>query len=108
LDDNHREEQQKILEADRWASVHKRHPVDKRFGHNLHHRVFPQCLELVRLRTARLFGVDWQVNLPRLYEAMEQTKFWIDNKTFLPNEIAVRFHDTLAVPANCNPSCRNC
>jgi Fic-DOC domain mobile mystery protein B len=40
-------------------------------------------------------GVDRQLILPRLYEAMEQIRFWIDNKTFPPDEIAVRFHHTL-------------
>jgi hypothetical protein len=40
----------------------------------------------------RNFGVDWQLILPRLYEAMEQTRFLIDNKTFPLDEIAVRFH----------------
>lgn len=32
---------------------------------------------------------------PRLYEALEQTRYWIENKTFPPDEIAVKFHHSL-------------
>ena len=31
----------------------------------------------------------------RLYEAFEQTRYWIDNKTFPADEIAVRLHHAL-------------
>jgi Fic-DOC domain mobile mystery protein B len=34
---------------------------------------------------------------PRLHEALEQTRYWIDNKTFPPDEIAVRFHHALVL-----------
>jgi Fic-DOC domain mobile mystery protein B len=30
-----------------------------------------------------------------LYEALDNTRFWIENKTFPPDEIAVRFHHAL-------------
>ena len=90
-------EQQTILEADAWASTRKRDPVGEAFGRNLHRRMFRNVWGWAgTYRTSnKNLGVDRQLILPRLYEAMEQTQFWIDNKTFPPDEIAVRFHHTL-------------
>jgi Fic-DOC domain mobile mystery protein B len=90
-------EQQNILEADTWALLRKRDPVGEPFGHNLHRRMFCDVWTWAgTYRTSnKNLGIDRQLILPRLYEALEQTRFWIDNKTFPPDEIAVRFHHTL-------------
>lgn len=90
-------EQQNILEADTWASLRKRDPVGEPFGRNLHRRMFCDVWAWAgTYRTSnKNLGVDRQLILPRLYEAMEQIRFWINNKTFQPDEIAVRFHHTL-------------
>ena len=40
-------------------------------------------------------GVDRSQILPRLYEAFEQTRYWIEHETFPPDEIALRFHHAL-------------
>ena len=90
-------EQQNILEADTWTSLRKRDPLGEPFGRNLHRRMFRDVWAWAgTYRTSnKNLGVDWQLILPRLYEAMEQTRFWTDNKTFPPDEIAVRFHHTL-------------
>jgi Fic-DOC domain mobile mystery protein B len=90
-------EQENILEADAWALLRKRDPVSEPFGRNLHRRMFRNVWNWAGTyrKSNTNFGVDWQLILPRLYEAMEQTKFWIENKTFPPDEIAVRFHHTL-------------
>jgi Fic-DOC domain mobile mystery protein B len=90
-------EQQNILEADTWASLRKRNPVGEPFGRNLHRRMFRNVWSWAGAyrKSNKNLGVDWQLILPRFYEAVEQTKFWIDNKTFPPDEIAVRFHHML-------------
>lgn len=90
-------EQQNILEADTWASLRKRDPVGEQFGRNLHKRMFRNVWNWAgAYRTSnKNLGVDRQLILPRLYEAMEQTQYWINNKTFPPDEIAVRFHHKL-------------
>ncbi|MGB7034918.1 MAG: mobile mystery protein B [Xanthobacteraceae bacterium] len=90
-------EQQNILEAVTWASLRRRSPVDEPFGRNLHRRMFRDVWSWAgTYRTSnKNLGIDRQLILPRLYEAMEQTKFGIDDKTFEPNEMAVRFHHTL-------------
>jgi len=90
-------EQQNILEADTWASLRKRDPVGEPFGRNLHRRMFRDVWSWAGTyrTTNKNLGIDPQLILPRLYEAMEQTKFWINHKTFEPHEIAARFHHTL-------------
>ena len=77
-------EQQNILEADTWASLRKRDPVGEQFGRNLHKRMFRNVWNWAgAYRTSnKNLGVDRQLILPRLYEAMEQTQYWINNKTF--------------------------
>jgi Fic-DOC domain mobile mystery protein B len=90
-------EQENILEADTWASLRKRDPVGEPFGHNLHRRMFRSVWTWAGTyrKSNKNVGVDWQLILPRLYEVIEQTKFWIENKTFSSDETAVRFHHML-------------
>jgi Fic-DOC domain mobile mystery protein B len=92
-------EQQNILEADIWAFQRRREPVDEPFGRNLHRRMFRNVWRWAgTYRTSgKNLGVDAQLILPRLYEALEQVSYWIENKTFPPDEIAVRFHHALVV-----------
>src|SRR5258708_39318779 len=40
-------------------------------------------------------GVDRTFIQPRLYDVLDNTRFWIDNKTFPSDEIAARFHHAL-------------
>lgn len=40
-------------------------------------------------------GVDRTLIHVRLYEALENTRFWIENKTYSEDEIAIRFHHAL-------------
>jgi Fic-DOC domain mobile mystery protein B len=90
-------EQQNILEADTWALSRKRDAVGEPFGRNLHRRMFRNVWTWAgTYRTSdKNLGVEWQLILPRLYEAMEQTHYWTENKIFPPDEIVVRFHHTL-------------
>jgi Fic-DOC domain mobile mystery protein B len=90
-------EQQNILEADAWASSRRWDPVSEPFGRNLHRRMFSDVWRWAGIyRTSdKSIGVEWQLIQPRLYEALEQTRFWMGNKTFPPDEIAVRFHHAL-------------
>jgi Fic-DOC domain mobile mystery protein B len=45
--------------------------------------------------TATNLGVDRALIQPRLYEVLDNARFWVDDKTFPPDEIAVRFHHAL-------------
>ena len=92
-------EQQNILEADAWASSRRRDPVSEPFGRGLHRRMFRDVWRWAgTYRTSdKSLGVQWQLIQPSLYEALEQTRYWIDNKTFQPDEIAARFHHALVL-----------
>jgi len=90
-------EQQNILEAAIWA-LRRRDPVGEPFGRNLHRRMFRDVWSWAGIyRTSdKNLGVKWPLIQPRIHEASEQTRYWIDNKTFPADEIAVRFHHALA------------
>ena len=90
-------EQQNILEADAWASLRRRDPVKEPFGRSLHRRMFRDVWRWAgTYRTSdKNLGVERQLVQPRLYEALEQTRYWIENKTIPPDEIAVTFHHAL-------------
>jgi Fic-DOC domain mobile mystery protein B len=92
-------EQQNILEADAWASSRRWNPVSEPFGRNLHRRMFRDVWRWAGIyRTSeKSIGVEWPLIQPRLYEALEQTRFWMEHKTFPPDEIAVRFHHALVL-----------
>jgi Fic-DOC domain mobile mystery protein B len=90
-------EQQNILQANTWAFLRRRNPVGEPFGRNLHLRMFRDVWKWAGTyrRSNKNLGIEWPLIQPRLLEALEQTQFWIDNNTFPPDEIAVRFHHTL-------------
>jgi Fic-DOC domain mobile mystery protein B len=71
--------------------------VGEPFGRNLHRRMSRDVWNWAgTYRTSdKNLGVERQLILPRLYEAMEQTRYWTENKTFSQDEIAVRFHHAL-------------
>jgi Fic-DOC domain mobile mystery protein B len=90
-------EQQNILEADAWASLRRRDPVKEPFGRNHHRRMLRDVWRWAgTYRTSdKNIGIKWPLIQPRLYEALEQTGYWIENKTFSPDEIAARFQHAL-------------
>jgi|SRR6266850_7034023 Fic-DOC domain mobile mystery protein B len=90
-------EQQNILEAATWASLRRRDPVGEPFARSLHRRMFRDVWSWAgTYRTSdKNLGVKWPLIQPRIREALEQTRYWIDHKTFLGDEIAVRFHHAL-------------
>jgi len=90
-------EQQNILEAATWVSLRRHDPVGEPFGRNLHRRMFRDVWSWAgTYRTSdKNLGVKWPLIQPRIREALEQTRYWIDHKTFLGDEIAVRFHHAL-------------
>jgi Fic-DOC domain mobile mystery protein B len=90
-------EQQNILDATVWAFERKRNPVDEGFGQRLHRRMFGDVWRWAgQYRTTnKNIGVDRAAIRQRLLEAFDNIRYWIDNKTFPPDEIAVRFHHAL-------------
>jgi Fic-DOC domain mobile mystery protein B len=90
-------EQQNILEADAWAFARKRNPMAEAFVRGLHRRMFGRVWRWAgTYRTSnKNIGVErWQVQ-PRLAEALDNARYSVANKTYSPDEIAVRFHHAL-------------
>jgi Fic-DOC domain mobile mystery protein B len=90
-------EQANILTASVWALQRRRDPVREAFGRKLHRRMFRNVWRWAGTyrTTDTNLGVDRTFVRPRLYEILQNTRFWIDNKTFPPDEIATRFHHAL-------------
>jgi Fic-DOC domain mobile mystery protein B len=91
-------EQQNILDADGWAFLRKRNPVIEPFGRSLHRRMFRDVWRWAgtyRTSEKNIGNVQWQLVQPRLYDVLDQTRYWIENDTFSADEIAVRFHYAL-------------
>lgn len=90
-------EQQNILAADVWALGRRHNPASETFAKKLHRRMFRKVWRWAgKYRTS-----DKNIGVPRaeihnaLYQALDNAKFWIANKTYPADEIAVRFHHAL-------------
>lgn len=92
-------ERQNIIEADLWAFARKRNPVSERFARDLHRRMFRKVWRWAgKNRTSdKNIGVTRNLIKTRIDEAIDNIQFWIDHKTFPPDEIAVRFHHALVL-----------
>jgi Fic-DOC domain mobile mystery protein B len=92
-------EQQNILEASTWAFSRRMDPIGEEFGRGLHRRMFAKVWRWAgSYRTSnKNLGVERMLIHPRLYDAFDQTRYWVEQETFPPDEIAVRFHHALVV-----------
>ncbi len=90
-------EQQNILVADLWAFTRNRDPLNESFASGLHRRMFKDVWRWAGTYRGsnKNIGVDRNQIKLRLYEAFDNAKYWIEHKTFPPDEIAVRLHHTL-------------
>ena len=90
-------EQQNIALAMSWAFGRKHNPVREPFGRGLHKRMFGEVWAWAGdYRTSnKNLGVEQGLIVPRLYEVFDNAGYWIEHKTFAPDEIAIRFHHGL-------------
>lgn len=91
-------EQTNILEAARWLQ-RKRDPdvLSEGFCRDLHKQMFGATWKWAGTfrRSDKNIGCDWRQVAVKLKNLFENTRWWIDNKTFPPDEIAARFHRDL-------------
>lgn len=90
-------EQANILEAEDWAFARKRDVLNERFQTSLHKRMFGRVWRWAGRfrRTARNIGVDaYRIPLD-LRQLNEDCRYWIENGSYEPDEIATRFHHRL-------------
>lgn len=86
-----------IADADRWAFSRRRDVLDLAFLRRLHRRMFDDIWRWAgEFRTTpRNIGVEaWRIE-PDLRVLLDDARYWIENRTWPPDEIAVRFHHRL-------------
>jgi Fic-DOC domain mobile mystery protein B len=90
-------EQQNILEANTWVFSRKRNRLKEPFGRRMHRRMFGKVWRWAgNYRTTnKNIGVDRSQIQQRLYETFDNFRYWIEHKTYPPDELAVRFHHAL-------------
>ncbi len=90
-------EQANILEAEEWAFNRKRDVLSEKFLNDLHKRMFGRVWKWAGKyrHTGKNIGVDaYRIPL-ELRQLLDDVRFWIENGTYPPDEIATRFHHKL-------------
>ena len=90
-------EQKNIATADRWAFSRRHVVMRDRFLKSLHRRMFDRLWRWAgKYRTTeRNLGVKPFEIEPALRQALDDARYWIEHKSYPPDEIAVRFHHRL-------------
>lgn len=90
-------EQLNITEADLWAFARTRDVLSEAFLKALHKRMFRRVWKWAGdfRTTERNLGIDpYRVSVD-LRTLLDDVTYWIEHRTFPPDEIAVRFHHRL-------------
>jgi Fic-DOC domain mobile mystery protein B len=90
-------EQVNIAAAAKWLSLRRRNVLDEKFLRNLHKQMFGQVWRWAgRYRTTpRNSGVDAYRIVVDVAQAVDDARFWVEQNSFPPDEIAVRFSHRL-------------
>lgn len=86
-----------IADAEIWLLKNKKDILNETFIKNLHKKMFGNIWKWAgSFRTSeRNIGVAPYEIQPKLRLLLDDVKFWIDNQTYLPKEIAIRLHHRL-------------
>lgn len=90
-------EQENIARGQAWALERQRDILTESFVKELHRRMLGDVWRWAGnfRNSARNIGVDhWDIQ-PALRVLLDDVKMWIDQKSYPPDEIAVRFHHRL-------------
>ncbi len=90
-------EQRNITEADQWAFTRRRDVLDIEFLLRLHKRMFGKVWKWAgSIRVSeRNIGIAPLHIAVELRTLLGDAAYWIENQTYPPDEIAVRFHHRL-------------
>lgn len=95
-------EQANILKAEAWAFSRRRHIsladiLTRDFVLDLHGRMFDETWTWAGKfrRSDKNIGESWETILPALQNLLDDARYWIENETYLPDEILARFHHGL-------------
>ena len=93
-------EQVNIAGALKWLSSRRRNVLDEKFLRQLHKRMFGDVWRWAGdyRKTARNIGVEaYRIGMD-VAQAIDDARFWVENETFPPDEIAIRFsHRIVAI-----------
>lgn len=91
-------EQRNITDAYSWLDRTRRNDfLDEDFIRTLHEKIFGKVWDWAGKyrRSDKNIGVDW-AQIPMYFRQMlDDVRYWIDNDTYPPDEIATRFHHRL-------------
>lgn len=98
-------EQASILEAEEWAFKRKHDPLVEKILDTLHKRMFGNVWKWAGTHrtTGKNIGVDAYRITTDLRQLLDDCRYWIENGTYEPDEIAARFHHRL-VSIHCYPN----
>ena len=98
-------EQANILEAEEWAFKRERDLLEEKFLNNLHKRMYGNVWRWAGQyrNTGKNVGVDAYHISTELRQLLDDCRYWIENGTYEPDEIAARFHHRL-VSIHCYPN----
>src|SRR5271170_8054704 len=90
-------EQENIARAQNWALNRRRDPVSEEFIKELHERMLGEVWRWAgKFRVSeRNLGIAFYEIPVALRQLLDDTKAWIEHKSYPPDEIAVRFHHRL-------------
>jgi Fic-DOC domain mobile mystery protein B len=90
-------EQENITRAQAWALNRRRDLLSEKFIKELHRRMLGDVWRWAgKFRTSeRNLGIAFYEIPIALRQLLDDTKAWIEHKTYPPDEIAVRFHHRL-------------
>ena len=86
-----------ILEAERWLARRKSREITSDFVRKLHRQMFGRVwLDAGKFRTEDTnIGIEhWKVPM-QVEEIVRDVNYWIEHRTYLPDELAARFHHRL-------------
>ena len=93
-------EQANIVEALKWLK-RGRHPgvLTEKFCRELHKRMFGKTWKWAGTfrQSDKNIGCDWRQVPTRLRQLLDNAEFWVQERVFPPDEIAVRFHHQLVL-----------
>lgn len=92
-------EQANILAAEEWAFARQRLVNDEKFLRNLHTRMFGRVWRWAGKfrKSNKNIGVDAYRIPHELRQLVDDCRYWVENKTYEPDEIAARFHHRLVL-----------
>jgi Fic-DOC domain mobile mystery protein B len=92
-------EQENIADATAWAFARRRDVLKESFLLSLHKRMLGQVWRWAgTIRNSdRNIGMAFHQIRPQLRLLIEDARYWLENGTFPPDEIAVRFHHRLVL-----------